>query len=158
MRIKPHAVATLNMTNTRFIIVPALIIINLLQVAGCGGSSVEIISGPPTPVPTATALPTPTLAQPVLTPAPPPGVVFDLRGRVLLAGTPLPGAIVRAVGAPGSVTVGETETMSDSTGRYSFFLGTGTYTLSVSSGGRSFTRTIFIPPGGQAVDNIDLNL
>ncbi len=124
-----------------------------IVLSGCGGGGG---SGPPpqatpTPVPTATPLPT-------ATPDPIPGPAFDLRGRTFVNNVATAGVTVTVTGSAGAVTPSE-QTTSGAGGVYSFFLGAGTYSVRATFGTRTpVTRTVTIPPGGQAVDNFDLRL
>lgn len=119
----------------------------------------------PTPTPVRTPTPRPTATpKPRATPTPsgppalsPPAVVFDLRGRVLIGGVAQDGVAVQVKGISGAVTASD-RAVAGAGGFYSFFLGGGTYVVTASAGKRASTRRVTIPPGGQTVDNFDLNL
>ncbi|HEX8834315.1 MAG TPA: hypothetical protein VF719_08940 [Abditibacteriaceae bacterium] len=123
-------------------------------VVGCGGGGGGG-SASPTPTPTATATPTQASATP--TPVPPPNTPFDLRGRVFISGVATAGVVVAVTGDSTSATASE-QTVSVAGGYYSFLLGGGTYTVRATSGTRSAQRVITVPPFGQTVDNVNLNL
>jgi|GEM_PF-4549343 len=120
------------------------------RVSGRDGVSVPVVGER-----AATPAPTKTPSGPA--PVAPPSVVFDLRGRVLLNGVAQTGVQVRVTGITGAVTAADS-TVSGAGGFYSFFLGGGTYIVTASSGKHTVTQRVTILPGGQTVDNFDLNL
>lgn len=134
-----------------------------ILLAGCGGGGGG--GGPEpvptaTPRPTATPVPTPTpvgTPRPTPTPGTPPGVVFDLRGRVYVSGVAASGVTVTVTGQAGATTPSDS-TVTGVDGSYSFFLGAGSYTVTAVRGTLSATRTVTIPAGGQTVDNFNLTL
>jgi hypothetical protein len=65
--------------------------------------------------------------------------------------------VITATGDATSAT-GFERTISGTDGGYSFFLGAGNYTLSATRNGVTTTRVVTVPPGGQTVDNVNLNL
>jgi len=142
-------------------IVPLTLFV-VITVAGCGGGG----GGSASPVPTATPRPTatPTLPatpppiDPDLPPVTPPTTPFDVRGRVLLNGVGQSGVRVTATARDINAATPSDVATSGAGGYYSFFLGAGNYTIRATSGTRSISRDVTVPPGGQTVDNFNLNL
>jgi len=131
-----------------------------LIAAGCGGASGGSAGGG---APTATATPIPTSPPmatatpgPSPTMAPLPSVPFTVRGRISVGGVASPGVVVTASDLTSGAVLDRTT--SGAGGGYSFFLAEGSYSIRATAGTRTGARTVTVPPGGQTVDNFNLNL